>query len=78
MARRNGARADADGPHVTDDTLLSGAGAYRFLGISRAAWYRLVAESKGPPAVRVPGWRCPRYRVGTLRRWVEGREQKAG
>jgi predicted DNA-binding transcriptional regulator AlpA len=40
-------------------------------GLSRSAFYRLVAAGEAPAPIRLPGAR-PCWRLADLRRWVEG------
>jgi predicted DNA-binding transcriptional regulator AlpA len=42
---------------------------WRYLGLSRSAWYRLLSSGQAPPPVPLPGSR-PRWRRADLDSWV--------
>lgn len=57
--------------------LLEPRAAWTFLGVSKSAFYRLVAAGDLPAAVNVPG-AGPRWRRADLERWAERLKPRRG
>ena len=51
--------------------LLSNDEAAKFVGVSRAAWFRLRSADEVPAAVNVPGV-GPKFRRADLEKWAAG------
>jgi predicted DNA-binding transcriptional regulator AlpA len=66
----------SDRKHTSTTTTTTGADPlltakpWLLAGISRSAWYRLLAADQAPRPVALPGSR-PRWRVVDIQRWVE-------
>jgi predicted DNA-binding transcriptional regulator AlpA len=58
---------------LADSVLLSEPETAQVVGYSANTlkFWRLHGKDKGPPAVKMPGTDCVRYRVGDVRAWLE-------
>lgn len=61
---------------LEDLRVLSEPEAIRLAGISKPTWERMRARGETPPLVRISRRRIG-YRVGDLRKWIEGRTESS-